>query len=34
MFVAEKILMKCPSKYQETDVKPSTSWLRLVLLYT
>jgi len=25
MFVAEKILMKCPSKYQETDVKPSTS---------
>ncbi|AEL26160.1 cytochrome c maturation protein CcmE domain-containing protein [Cyclobacterium marinum] len=25
MFVAEKILMKCPSKYQETDVKPSAS---------
>ncbi|AKP51768.1 cytochrome c maturation protein CcmE domain-containing protein [Cyclobacterium amurskyense] len=25
MFVAEKILMKCPSKYQETDVKPTAS---------
>ena len=25
MFVAEKILMKCPSKYQETDVKTTTS---------
>lgn len=25
VFVAEKILMKCPSKYQETDVKPSAS---------
>lgn len=25
MFVAEKILMKCPSKYQETDVKPTGS---------
>ncbi len=25
MFVADKILMKCPSKYQETDVKASTT---------
>jgi cytochrome c-type biogenesis protein CcmE len=25
MFVAEKILMKCPSKYQETDVKTASS---------
>ena len=25
MFVAEKILMKCPSKYQETDVKATAS---------
>ncbi|MDN3687076.1 cytochrome c maturation protein CcmE domain-containing protein [Cyclobacterium jeungdonense] len=25
MFVADKILMKCPSKYQETDVKTASS---------